>query len=126
YAIVAGVRPKMPRHSEWLFAALLRGAGSSVRDPFCGMKAYRMRLYRERGFFDSYRSFGTDLLIYAMRQRAPSACLPITVRDRADQSRVGGRLRAEWKILKAVLRGIHRLWLTPARRPAGQTTSGGI
>lgn len=110
YAVVVGNRPKMPRYSEWLFAVLMQASGSAVSDPFCGMKAYRLQLYSERRLFDTYRSIGTDLLIYAIRRGAPIANLPITVKDRVDQSRMGGRIRSELMLMKALLRGVYRLW----------------
>lgn len=112
YAVVVGSRSKIPRYSERLFAILLRVSGSPVDDPFCGMKAYRLKLYRERSEFHAYQSFGTDLLVFAIRRGVKIANLPITVKDRTDQSRIGGRFRSEWLLMIAMLRGIHRLWFS--------------
>jgi hypothetical protein len=41
-----------------------------IQDPLCGMKGYRMELYGALGWFDSYRSIGTELMLHAMRHRA--------------------------------------------------------
>ncbi|MEO9599257.1 glycosyltransferase family 2 protein [Parasphingorhabdus sp.] len=118
YDLVVGERPSLPRVSEWLFARLMRMSGSVVRDPFCGLKAYRLSFYAEHGHFDTYQSIGTDLMIFVLLSQGRVFSLPISVEPREGASRMGSLLHAEWKILKAVWRGIHRLWFNRARPPS--------
>lgn len=114
YDLVVGERPSLPRVSEWIFAQLMRLSGNVVRDPFCGMKAYCLTYYGERGEFDTYHSIGTDLMIFILHRNGRVVGLPIPVEPRDGASRMGSRFRAEWKILKAVWGGVRRLWIRPA------------
>jgi glycosyltransferase involved in cell wall biosynthesis len=96
-----GVRPKPARVSEQLFAAYTRRA-YGIRDPLCGMKGYAMRAYRELGHFDSYRSIGTELALFVVRQRHPVTQISVTISPRDGSSRVGGQIRANSRILRSL------------------------
>jgi glycosyltransferase involved in cell wall biosynthesis len=100
--VVIGVRDKRPRFAEHCFAALTRLL-YGIRDPLCGMKGYRMSVYRALGHFDSYGSIGTELALFAARKGYRIAQVPVVVRDRADTPRFGRTLRANWKIFRAML-----------------------
>lgn len=99
--VVIGVRDKRPRLAEHCFAALTRVL-YGIRDPLCGMKGYRMPVYRALGHFDSYGSIGTELALFAARKGYRIAQVPLSVRDRADAPRFGRMLHANWKILRAM------------------------
>ena len=99
--LVAGVRDRRQRLGEHLFAWV----GTTLwglRDPLCGMKGYRMGLYRELGHFDEYRSIGTELAIYAARKKKRVVQLPVPTRARLDQPRFGRRWSANARILRAL------------------------
>ncbi len=113
YDMVVGERTHLPRISEWIFSQVLKCTGSSVRDPFCGLKAYRLSYHAELGHFDSYKSIGTELMIYVLRRRAKVLTVPISVVPRDGTSRMGPRLRTEFLLLKAMVRGLFRLWFSP-------------
>lgn len=98
--LVVGIRDHVPRVSEKLFQAMARRL-YGLTDPLCGMKAYRMRYYAELGHFDSYRSIGTELMLYVMRKGGRLAEIPVPTRPRAGKARIGGRLRANWVIGRA-------------------------
>jgi hypothetical protein len=78
----------------------------SIQDPLCGMKGYRMELYRELGWFDSYRSIGTELMLHAVRHHARVAQFPVPTRERMGHARIGRIFRANFVIMRAALIGL--------------------
>jgi glycosyltransferase involved in cell wall biosynthesis len=103
--VVLGVRDRRQRLAERIFAfgAYLRWR---VRDPLCGMKAYRMQIYRDLGHFDSYRSIGTEMALYAARRKCRIAEVPVKTRDRQDAPRFGSIVIANFRILRAFARAM--------------------
>jgi glycosyltransferase involved in cell wall biosynthesis len=100
--VVLGVRDQLPRFSERLFALYAR-ARFGIPDPLCGMKAYRMPIYRALGHFDSYGSIGTELMLFAARRGYSIAYVPFNVLPRQDSPRFGRLLLANWRILRAMV-----------------------
>ncbi len=105
--LVLGVRDKLQRFSEHVFA-FLASRFFKISDPLCGMKGYRLTLYRALGHFDSYGSVGTELALHAVSSGAKFIQLPIETRERADQPRFSRIVRANWIILRAAIIGISR------------------
>jgi glycosyltransferase involved in cell wall biosynthesis len=103
--VVVGVRPHPARVSESLFSLYTRSR-YRVRDPLCGLKGYSLRLYVELGHFDSYRSIGTELLLYALRSGRRVTEVPIAVARREGRSEFGGGLKGNWRILRALILGL--------------------
>jgi glycosyltransferase involved in cell wall biosynthesis len=99
--VVAGVRDRRQRFAEHLFAAYTEGRWG-IKDPLCGLKAYRMEL----GHFDTHRSIGTELLLYAARRKKRIDQVPVRTRARLDAPRFGNRLKGNLRILRALLRSI--------------------
>jgi glycosyltransferase involved in cell wall biosynthesis len=99
--VVIGTRPRRARIAESLFAAmtLLRWG---IRDPLCGLKGYRLDVYRELGHFDCSGSIGTELSLFAVRAGKTIVQHPVPVFPRQGQTRFGAGLRANWRILKAL------------------------
>lgn len=106
--IAVGCRPSFPRVSEYFFAVVCR-ALIAVRDPFCGMKAYRLNRYAKGTQFDTYGSIGTDLFLRASLSGGRIDNIDISILPRKGQSRIGSRLGAEKKILRAAMIGTGRL-----------------
>lgn len=109
--LVLGVRDRLQRLAERIFALATR-FGYGIRDPLCGMKGYRIELYRGLGHFDRYGSIGTELMLHAVRSGAKMVQIPLHTRERADAPRFGRLLKANWRILRAAWLGL------VARRPA--------
>ncbi len=105
--LVVGIRDHVPRISEQLFQIMARSL-YGIQDPLCGMKGYRIELYRSLGWFDSYRSIGTELMLHAVRQRARVAQFPVPTRERVGQARIGRFFRANLVIMRAALIGLSR------------------
>ena len=104
--IVVGIRHKKARISEKVFALMTRLL-YGIKDPLCGIKAYRTELYNELGHFDSYHSIGTELLLYALKKRKKFTQLNIEVGEREEGApRFAGSFRANYKIFRAMLIGL--------------------
>jgi glycosyltransferase involved in cell wall biosynthesis len=100
--LVLGTRPRTARLAEFLFGLYARWR-FRVPDILCGVKAYRIELYRRHGRFDGGRSVGTELALASLRRGARWATVPVAVRPRvAGTSRYGAALRANLKILRAM------------------------
>ena len=101
--VVVGIRDRRQRLAEHVFAWM--GARKwGIHDPLCGMKAYRMTVYRELGHFDAYASIGTELAIYAASSGKKIMQCAVQTSDRNDQPRFGRRFSANMRIL-------HALWV---------------
>jgi glycosyltransferase involved in cell wall biosynthesis len=105
--VVVGVRDRRQRFAEHLFA-LVTFARWRIRDPLCGMKAYRVDLYRELGHFDSYNSIGTELMLYAAARGKRIVQIPVKTRERTGAPRFGRVVAANLRILRALCLGMTR------------------
>jgi glycosyltransferase involved in cell wall biosynthesis len=105
--VVVGVRDRFQRFAERVFSwvAFFKWG---MRDPLCGMKAYRMSIFRELGHFDSYGSIGTELAIYAAKSGKEIKQLEVKTRHRNDASRFGPRFYANKKILRSLWTGFFK------------------
>lgn len=101
-AVVFGVRPQPARLAERVFGWYCR-ARFGVRDPLCGMKGYRMSVHSERGYFDSYGSIGTELALHAVKNGCAFSQIAVPIGERADRPRFGRALRANLRIVRAML-----------------------
>lgn len=106
--LVIGIRDRKARISEvvlgWYFYWRF-----GIRDPLCGMKAYRLRDYQVYGQFDSIKSIGTELSLFAISRGARVAQIDVPTKDRTDAPRFGNSWQANKKIFMALFR-IHHLW----------------
>jgi glycosyltransferase involved in cell wall biosynthesis len=99
--LVIGIRPSHARIGEAVFSLYTR-VRYGVCDPLCGLKGYRIDLYRGLGWFDSYRSIGTELTLYAVRRGCRYMQVPIPIGRRDGKPRFAAAWKAELKILRAL------------------------
>jgi len=104
FEVIVGIRSKFQRIAEYIFSWFSSWRWG-VRDPLCGMKAYRIDVYNQLGCFDSYGSIGTELAIYAAYKKLKIAQQPIKVEERKDRPRFGNGFYANIVILRALWRG---------------------
>lgn len=104
--VVVGIRSRRQHFAEHLFAwyTFLR---FGINDPLCGMKAYRAYVYEELGYFDSYGSVGTELIIFAAKNKYHFKQIAFDVLDRHGVSRFGQILSANYKIIRAMVLAIY-------------------
>ena len=100
--IVVGIRSRRQRFAEHLFACYT-GLRFGVKDPLCGMKAYRTDVYKALGHFDSYKSIGTELTIFAAKKGYRLGQIAFDVRERRDEPRFGQMLSGNYKIIRAMM-----------------------
>ncbi|MDP7602296.1 MAG: glycosyltransferase family 2 protein [Alphaproteobacteria bacterium] len=116
--LVVGERPRPARLAEAVFNLYARWR-YGVRDILCGLKAYRMTLYRRHGRFDANRSIGTELALAGLRRGVAVARVEVPIHARADRSRLGSLLRANGRILRALGLAFAADLRRPRRWPTG-------
>jgi glycosyltransferase involved in cell wall biosynthesis len=80
-------------YTQWRFG---------VPDILCGMKGFRVELYRShRGWMDG-RSVYTAMALALLRAGVPFALVPVAVKSRPGASRFGGVWKANVRILRAL------------------------
>jgi len=100
--VVVGKRPHYARIAEYLFAFVSK-IRINVNDPLCGLKAYHIKVYDDVGYFDRISSIGTQLTFNAKKSGYRITERKITLNFRDDTPRFGNRVKANWKILKAIV-----------------------
>lgn len=100
--VVVGIRNRRQRFAEHVFAWLTT-LHFGIKDPLCGIKVYRTEVYEALGHFDSYGSIGTELMIFALKNRFSVSQVPFVVRDRKDQPRFGQIIMGNYKIIRAIM-----------------------
>lgn len=100
--LVLGVREQFPRFAEAAFGRYTR-VRYGVPDILCGLKGYRMELYRRHGRFDGSRSIGTELALASLATGARVKLATVPIHPRADQPRFGSRVRANLRVFRAML-----------------------
>jgi glycosyltransferase involved in cell wall biosynthesis len=105
--MVLGIRNKKQRLSEILFSWYTTWR-FGFRDPLCGMKAYRVEIYKALGYFDSYNSIGTELMLYAALKGYEVRQIDFDVKSRNGSSKFGSMLLGNYKIFRAMIIGIWR------------------
>ena len=100
--VVVGVRSRKQRIAEHIFA-LYSSLRFGIKDPLCGMKAYRTTVYSMLGHFDSCESVGTELMIFSAKHKFNIVQVPFDVRERNGMSRFGQIFAGNYKIIRAMV-----------------------
>ena len=101
FDLVVASRRKKQRFSEEIFS-FYSSLRWSINDPLSGFKGYRISLYHSLGHFDSYKSIGTELLFYALKNNYKVAEIEAEIKPRIGNSRFGDSLKTNFKILRAI------------------------
>lgn len=100
--IAIGIRSYRQRFAEHFFAWYTELC-FGVSDPLCGMKAYKIELYESLGHFDSYRSIGTELTMFAIKKKFKITQVEFEVNERVGESKFGKIFSANYKIIRAMI-----------------------
>jgi glycosyltransferase involved in cell wall biosynthesis len=100
--VVIGIRNKQQRLAEHCFAFVAKVL-YGVSDPLCGLKGYRISVYKALGHFDSFDSIGTELALFSARSGYRIEQILINIHDRDGSPRFGRRFYANYKIFRAML-----------------------
>ena len=103
--VAIGNRNKYQRISERFFGLWTKFRWD-INDPLCGMKAYSRKAYELNGAFDLRNSIGTELSLKSIKKGLSYTEIDISCSDREDLPRFGNNLRAEFKILNALLKSM--------------------
>lgn len=101
--LVLGVRPRKQRVAETVMGWVIR-TRFGIDDIMCGMKGYRLDLYRENGGFDHLASVGSELALNSVRRGHAFVQVPVPGRRREGRPRFGSVLRANLRIFRALWR----------------------
>lgn len=100
--VVVGHRNRKGRWSEEIFGCYTKRKYGII-DPLCGLKGYRREVYEAIGFFDSYKSVGTELMLRSLASGIQVKQIPFTVNERLDSPRFGSIFSANIRVLRALL-----------------------
>lgn len=106
YPLIVGVRDPLARLSERVFAQVA-SSSTGIKDPLCGLKAYRLEFVPRN--FTRYlsRSSGTGLALKLASQGIQALNMSVSVQERASGSpRFGGSVRANAKIFMSLLKSL--------------------
>ena len=103
--VVVGKRPGHARITEYIFSFIAMSK-ASIKDPLCGLKAYRREVYDSVGYFDRIKSIGTQLVFNAKSKGYRIMQKDILINKRKDISRFGRRIKANWRIAKAIVKTV--------------------
>lgn len=107
--LVIGIRPGFARFSEYIFSLYSR-LRFKIVDPLCGMKGYDLSFYNRQGHFDSYKSIGTELAFYSVKQKCSLSQVPIKINKRQyGNPSFSGCVLANMKILKTMFKSIYKI-----------------
>lgn len=105
YDLIIGIRKKIPRLSEKIFA-LFTDTFFGVEDITCGMKCYKAELLKKFGFGSKYKSIGTYLTLKVLKKSLKYKKYYIPVKEREDSSRIGMNINTEFDIILAMIKSI--------------------
>ena len=107
-SIVLGVRNKKDRFAEHLFGFYTRHR-YNVIDPLCGLKGYRLENYSLFGYFDKYKSIGTELMLQNISLGEPFKQVHFIVRKRKDKPKFGNAISGNLKIFRSLFFWIFKI-----------------
>lgn len=103
--MVIGLRPKKARLAEKIFA-IYTNFRFGISDPFCGMKAYSVKLYTSAKYATAYSSIGTAVALEAVKNNALFREIPIPIYGRVGKPRFAGTIWANLKMIKVLINTI--------------------
>jgi len=106
--LVVGKRKKFMRLCEKILSFWSKRL-IGIKDPYCGMKAYDLRLIINKKKFSKYNSIGTSLAFDYVEYNAKIVNMEIETNKRNGKSRFGGIIISELNLSLSMLIGLYRL-----------------
>ncbi len=100
-SIVLGVRNKKARLAEYFFS-FYTNFRYGIKDPLCGIKAYKDYSYKSIGYFDSYKSIGTELMLRNVSSGIVFREVYFNVGQRNGKARFGNSIISNFKIFRSL------------------------
>jgi hypothetical protein len=92
---------KKNRFAEHLFSFYTKYR-YNVLDPLCGLKGYRLEAYKLIGYFDNYKSIGTQLMIKNIILGKSFKQVYFDVKNRDGKAKFGNLIVGNLKILRSL------------------------
>ena len=105
--LVVGRRRKIQRLCEKILS-YASSRLSTILDPYCGMKAYNLKVIRSETF-SKYNSIGTSLAFEYIEKNLKCKNIEIDISEREGVSKFGGKLSSELKLFYSMVIGNYRL-----------------
>ena len=102
--LVMGIRQKN-RFAERFIGYFIK-AKFGVSDIFCGMKGYRVEVWKERKVFDTVNSLGTELSLSAIRGGYDFKEVIVPGKEREDKPRIGSGINITIKLFSSVIKAL--------------------
>lgn len=102
YDFVCAERKKFLRFSEKLYSVIFNHM-YKIKDPLCGLKGYNVLKFKKKKLFSFFKTFGTEMILYAANNSFKIKTFRISVKKRQDQSRLGNNLRSNFFILNSLI-----------------------
>ena len=102
YDLVCGNRQKKQRLGEVLFGVYTKYF-FGIKDPLCGMKGYKISLFKKFDRFDSYGSVGTELALLSIKNNYKFKEVDVCTNERKDKPRFIDFFGGNYKIFRSLL-----------------------
>lgn len=97
YDLVYTSRDRFGRIAEYLFSFLTKKI-YKIEDPLSGLKGYKNKVLKNFNFESKLNLFGSEILIYALKNEFKIKCIDIKIQSRLDNSRIGNTITSNLKI----------------------------
>lgn len=101
FGVVIGDRNKINRISEKLFNKIFY-IFFEINDILCGLKAYDVKILKKLDEYNFKNSLGTRLALLIALNKISVKQIKISINERKDASRIGGLIKANFKILTSL------------------------
>ena len=102
YSIVCGKRKYQQRLMEIIFSSYTKFF-KKIEDPLCGLKGYNVKVCKTQGLLDRKNNIGTKVLFNCYKNKLKIMQVKINTTKRKNNSRFGGLLKGNYKILKVFI-----------------------
>jgi glycosyltransferase involved in cell wall biosynthesis len=99
---ILGVRNKKARLAEYIFG-FYTNYRYGIIDPLCGLKAYRVKDFKSKQFFNSYKSIGTEMMLRNISLGNKFKQVHFNVKERKGRARFGNSILANLKIIQSLI-----------------------
>ena len=99
FIVAAGIRNRKQRIMEYIFEIYTK-LFFDLHDPLCGLKGYNLKSTKQYGLLNSKNYIGTLVLLNAKKKGAKILQTKISQKKRIGESKFGGDLSGNFKILK--------------------------
>lgn len=103
YDLILGCRDKMQRLSETIFS-IVGKLRWGIKDPLCGVKGYRLELFRQYGPFRTFNSIGVEFAVKLVKLNVKFKEIQVATKPRNGVSRFGAGIFVNIAILKVMIR----------------------